>query len=283
MKANGFLELLTDERFWEGLREEITEQSPPLRSQRDRPEAWKAFYQKVAASFSLFWGDPTTLGREMATMMEDERIVEREDRIVEVGSGSGWLSLSLAERGFDVTALDYTHPMLTMLMSEAEARGIADRIHTICEDFERFQPRQPFDVTLAVCFPPALTPEGIERLERWSRKRCVVVLGTTRESFPFQQKLFEYITGGQGRDKPLLLLWLLGYLLSRRRVPEMRRFLWKSEVTMPIDEIATFYEAYIPLLGFSGTSAREFCLAHGKAPADFKVSFDFSVLSWDIS
>lgn len=55
-------------------------------------------------------------------------------RILDIGCGPGIFSIILAQRGFDVTAVDYTPEMLDQARMSAEKRGLS--VETVCADAE---------------------------------------------------------------------------------------------------------------------------------------------------
>lgn len=58
-------------------------------------------------------------------------------RVLELGGGTGEDACHLAERGLHVTCTDASPGMLAMARAKAEARGLADRVHTAVLDMNR--------------------------------------------------------------------------------------------------------------------------------------------------
>jgi SAM-dependent methyltransferase len=94
-------------------------------------------------------------------------------RVLELGAGQGRDTLSLAEHGFDVLALDYVEPALTTLSEEAAAAGLADRLDILQHDVRAALPfpDDSFDASYShMLFCMALTTPELERLAREVRR-----------------------------------------------------------------------------------------------------------------
>lgn len=66
--------------------------------------------------------DSNIRSRELARVLEERKIAP--SRAVELGSGTGTNSVFLAERGFDITALDVSPTAIEMAQKRAEAAGV---------------------------------------------------------------------------------------------------------------------------------------------------------------
>jgi SAM-dependent methyltransferase len=92
-------------------------------------------------------------------------------RILIPGCGRGHEALELAQRGFQVTALDIAPTALEHLASELHAAGVeAERV---CADALTWQPSQPFDAiyeqTCLCAFDPAHWAAYEQQLFNWLR------------------------------------------------------------------------------------------------------------------
>lgn len=54
--------------------------------------------------------------------------------ILDLGCGTGSMTLELSHRGYDMTGIDYSPEMLDIARERAEAEGLADRILLLCQD-----------------------------------------------------------------------------------------------------------------------------------------------------
>ena len=84
-----------------------------------------------------------------------EKIIEREytcgkpDLILDLGSGTGRMTIELAKRGYDMTGVDCSPEMLDIAKNEAESLGLGDRILWLCQDMREFELYGTVDVTVS--------------------------------------------------------------------------------------------------------------------------------------
>ena len=84
-----------------------------------------------------------------------EKIIEREYRpgkpelVLDLGCGTGRMTLELARRGYDMTGIDYSTEMLEIARDNAEAEGLADRMLWLCQDITEFELYGTVDVTVS--------------------------------------------------------------------------------------------------------------------------------------
>jgi SAM-dependent methyltransferase len=88
-------------------------------------------------------------------------------RCVDIASGTGAVSLWLARRGLDVTALDVSDVAIARLQAAATASGLSGRIDTRTVDLDQGLPEDLDDLDLVVCQrfrDPALYRPIVDRL-----------------------------------------------------------------------------------------------------------------------
>lgn len=69
-------------------------------------------------------------------------------RVLEVGAGTGQLTVPLAQRGLDVVALEPGQHLAAKLQRHVAAEGVAE-VTVVCEQFEKFDSPDPFDAVVA--------------------------------------------------------------------------------------------------------------------------------------
>lgn len=85
---------------------------------------------------------------------------------LDAGCGEGADALWLAERGWQVTAVDFAESALDKGEAEAKRRGLDDRIIWLCEDLTTWESDDEFDLVSAQFFhlEPSLRDQGLRNL-----------------------------------------------------------------------------------------------------------------------
>lgn len=68
-------------------------------------------------------------------------------RVLDVGCGTGWLSVRLAQCGYDVTGIDISPDAIAVARDDAARRDLSNA-HFELADYESFTASQPFDAVL---------------------------------------------------------------------------------------------------------------------------------------
>jgi SAM-dependent methyltransferase len=102
---------------------------------------------RLAAEEEAYFADHPLFHADAIVL--DERFTKL-GRLVDLGCGAGRHSLRFARRGFDVTAVDLSRPMLEMVGSQARQRGI--KVTTVQSNLCRLGclPDQTFDYALSM-------------------------------------------------------------------------------------------------------------------------------------
>lgn len=103
-------------------------------------------------------------------------------RALDVACGNGRNSLFLAERGFAVTAIDYSPEALAMLRREADARSLDVVTRQVDLENDPQLPEGPFDIVLDFFY---LHRPLLPRLQERLRPGGLMVLRTFSSAGPF--------------------------------------------------------------------------------------------------
>jgi len=99
-----------------------------------------------------------------------EKIIAREynsgspELLLDLGCGTGKMTLELAKRGYDMTGVDYSPEMLDIARGEAERVGLSDKMLWLCQDMTEFELYGTVDVTVSCldCINHLTTPKSLE-------------------------------------------------------------------------------------------------------------------------
>ena len=108
-------------------------------------------------------------------------------RIAVPGCGSGWEVAALAQRGFDVVAIDYTAAAVQRTRALLDSLGL--KAQTLQADVLHYAPTDPFDAVYEQTCLCAIHPEHwfayAQQLQRWLRPQgqlCVLFMQMVRSA-----------------------------------------------------------------------------------------------------
>ncbi|MCA1906225.1 MAG: methyltransferase domain-containing protein [Desulfarculus sp.] len=240
-----------DPEFWRRAWRRAREASFLKCSQVASPQAWHDFYAQVSDSYWELWGQDGEQGQRLVAEMNCQGLLKPGCQVLDVGCGPGTMALPLAQAGAMVTALDWCRPMLDNLERLAGQRGLSG-ITTRCQSWDDFPGDPKHDLVLAAFFPDALSVQGLERLEGFSRGRVGLVLGTGREHFAFRRQMWQQILEVPYHDGGFHLACALGWLNASGRMPNLRHLAWDSVFDHPLETVFSFYRDYFAIFGKRG-------------------------------
>jgi len=144
----------------------------------------------------------------------------KKKRALDIGSGTGALSVALAEKGILVDALDNSEKMNQVLLEKCEAHQI-NTINIIAEDFNAFDSAEgTYDLVVGSLNPCLYNPNSFLKMLSLS-KDAIVYIGITgggnrpATEVPREKPLVELITGiSPGHNGSNHIIYPLNLLLS---------------------------------------------------------------------
>ena len=115
-------------------------------------------------------------------LRELEPVLPGSGRALDIASGEGQLAVWLAQRGLEVTAVDISPSGLGKLRAQAEAAGVAARVHGIEADLDHGLPELEPGFDLVTCidfYSPAVMTQARELLAPGGMLLVQVVLERT--------------------------------------------------------------------------------------------------------
>ena len=256
--------------------------------QKRCPDRWFRFYEKQGRCLREISGINKRQGRGVVELFLRHGLLSSNESVVDLGCGSGWLALPLALEGIRVQAVDTSSGMLEALQRQAMAlKSRTLEIKHAC--WTELEPDEPFDLVLAACFPPALSPEGISRME-WLGKKCALLLPNGDQGIPWIKNLWRALFRNEPEinypyaPSPFMEMRLEGkvngqvikdrflnkphfsgsrqlqtavnYLLAAGRNPGLIPITIPLLIDLPIQQVLDFYVEYFSLFDKSGPKNR---------------------------
>jgi SAM-dependent methyltransferase len=235
-------------KFWERVWDEVRASSVIHDTQRADPQAWARFYDQVCSMWLEMIGEGEELGRRVAEYLLHEGLALREGSVLDVGCGPGALALALAERRVHVTAIDSSRGMIECLEDAAKRREII-HLRAHCTPWEDVQPSASCDLVTAAFFPQAMHPEGIRRMESFSRGACALVIGTGAESLPFRRLIWDRLIAKSPPHPGSHLTCAMNYLLTTGRRPGLKHLAWPFGFDVWAETVRQYFREYFALFG----------------------------------
>jgi len=247
-------EIIFTASFWGNTWKELGN-SFLARHQHRYPQRWYDFYENQGSRMREIGGLDQEQGRSIAEILQQQGLLFPKCAVVDLGCGTGWLALPMALKETHVLAVDTSTGMLKTLKRQARGLNIKT-LETQCSCWTKIKNREPFDLALAACFPPALCPDGISHMEHLGKK-CALLLPNSEQGLPWVKNLWKALFKQYPFTGPQQLQVAFNYLMATGRTPGLLPVKTPLTVDLPIEQVIDFYTGYFSLFDKSGPAVRD--------------------------
>jgi 2-polyprenyl-3-methyl-5-hydroxy-6-metoxy-1,4-benzoquinol methylase len=184
----------------------------------------KNHFHKTAQEFDDIYDDKGGILDRIATRVFRKAMFDRvnlavqgcgdvsQRTILDIGCGSGRVSLALAEKGARVIGIDYAQNMIDLANKYTDESKLKGKVEFYCSDFMTdFKCNEPFDITIALGVFDYIKDPGpfLDKMREVTREKMII-------SYPYRFNL----------KMPLRKLWLLSrgcpvYFYTESKLSEM--------------------------------------------------------------
>ncbi len=115
----------------------------------------------------------------IVALMTELADVARGDRVLEVGTGCGYQTAVLAQLADQVYSVEIVAELSARAEKVLDAVGVSNVQLRVCDGWEGWPEKAPFDVILVAAAPPEIPPRLIEQLAEGGR--LVIPVGEDRQ------------------------------------------------------------------------------------------------------
>ena len=219
-----------------GLWAEVVNRSSTFPTIESQANYWNEFADTYEQSIA----EHVRLARKCKELLRQEGLLEITNSAIEVGCGTGDLSLELASELSGITCVDISQSMLELLKQKAAKKDIQN---IVIQKGDFLNHAQEYDISLSSYVPASYSREGLERLVALGKKGGLYVCGRVTDDLGLYDSIYSQLMEGRQRRGnnaiyPFILLYTMGLY------PKIEYLTQCDTSVMPEDEAVQYFIRY---------------------------------------
>lgn len=222
-----------------------------------RGRLWQPYYSYLAKQQmdTPYRGNPHA--ERTVTYLLQQGVLNKDDRVLDIGAGTGSYDLEFARHCARVLAMDSNEDSLRVLQQRADKLSLSN-IETLCTTWEEYDSQDTFHITFSAMCPAICNQEEIERMESVTSRTCCIIAvmrGSYEKHRMAMMKGLPIIRNG-GMTTEALTYYNNLYLMGRH--PNVK--CWSDTFTTrrPVEEVLEQYRQYFPIFGVEDAVTKAF-------------------------
>lgn len=216
----------------------------------EQAEKWNEYYSYLAKKQRNAEYRPDPAAEKLVRLMLQENILQKADRVLDVGAGMGSYTIEIAKHSGQVTAADMNEDCLSVLERRAEQAGVG---HIKCvpamwENMNLETRQKKYDLCFSSMCPAICSVQDLESLEKMSR-RTVCLVSVMQGSYEKHRRemMRQLEIKPKGMTTEAIYYYNALYLMGRR--PNVK--CWSSFFRYPMSsaEIMERFPIYFKIFG----------------------------------
>ena len=218
-----------------------------LNTRLDRAKRWLPYYAFLAGSGVSSGNDAGLLRNEFVDRLVLGKKLRSDDRILDIGAGTGNYTIPMAAKSAGVTALDLSRESLEVLKKRAAASGLSN-VHTIQTAWEEFNPDRSFDLVFSAMCTAICSKAELLRMESMSKRTCGIVTVMPGSKDTHRKAILSGLSvKPDGMIGDALTFYQILYYLNRYPEIACRTISYTSEISR--EKFYARYCSYLPIFG----------------------------------
>lgn len=210
---------------------------------------WMGYWNYIAKNHAVGTDFSDPFSKQVVKMLGEEGVVNKASHVLDIGCGSGAYTLEFARIGQEVTAVDLSEEMLSVLRHRMDIEEVPNIICTQTM-FEHLPEEKQYDLVFASMCPAICDFESLQKMERFSKKYCCLITVAKGSQSQLRHNLRNCLTTERLKGLSPDVIYQFDLLYEWERYPNIRFYHFHANPVMTLKQAIKAYTIYYEIFGF---------------------------------